>query len=78
MLLHRQVAFDFDHEGRAAEEIGQEQSEQPVPIAQRLARVVIRRPSLDRLILRGSRVLRKVDPKKLPCAGPGRSGDCSA
>src|SRR5262249_42499184 len=35
LLLDRQVAFHLDDEGRAAEEVGQQQPEQPVPVAQR-------------------------------------------
>jgi hypothetical protein len=36
LLLHGQVALDFDGEGRAAEEVGQLQAERAVPVAQRL------------------------------------------
>jgi hypothetical protein len=37
LLLHRQVTLDIDHEGRAGEEVGQEQPEESVPVAQWLA-----------------------------------------
>jgi hypothetical protein len=38
LLLHRQVALDFNNEGRAGEEVGQQQPKQAVPVAQRLPR----------------------------------------
>jgi hypothetical protein len=34
LLLHGQVRFNFDNEGRTAEEVGQQQAEQAVPVAQ--------------------------------------------
>jgi hypothetical protein len=37
LLLYREVALDLDDERRAAEEVGQEQAEQTVPVAQGLA-----------------------------------------
>jgi hypothetical protein len=36
-LLHRQVTLHFDHEGGAAEQVGQQRAEQAVPVAQGFA-----------------------------------------
>jgi hypothetical protein len=33
LLLHGQVALDLDDEGCAGEEVGEQQAEQPVPVA---------------------------------------------
>ncbi len=37
LLLNRKVALEFARKGRAAEEVGQQQAEQPVPVAQHFA-----------------------------------------
>ena len=58
LLLHRQVRFDFDREGRTAEEVDQQQAEQAVPVTQCFPFAGHRTPLRvgDRLYRSGSRL----------------------